>query len=74
MPQAFDFLIDGELLRTPVEQFLLTKEITAVSLSAVVSKCWSHCPGFTFFFSRGPNLPDISFGITASCEIITSCF
>ena len=35
MPQAFDFLIDGELLRTPVEQFLLTKGITPVSLSAV---------------------------------------
>ncbi|KAG0553421.1 hypothetical protein KC19_12G010200 [Ceratodon purpureus] len=28
-PQPFDFLIDGELLRTTVEQFLLTKGITA---------------------------------------------
>jgi hypothetical protein len=32
-PQPFDFLVDGELLRTSVEQFLLTKGITAVSLS-----------------------------------------
>lgn len=31
-PQPFDFLIDGELLRTSVEQFLVTKGITAVSL------------------------------------------
>ncbi|KAG0584770.1 hypothetical protein KC19_3G232900 [Ceratodon purpureus] len=28
-PQPFDFLIDGELLRTSIEQFLLTKGITA---------------------------------------------
>lgn len=32
-PQPFDFLVDGELLRTSIEQFLLTKGITAVSPS-----------------------------------------
>jgi len=35
-PQPFDFLVDGELLRTSVEQFLLTKGITAVSLATIL--------------------------------------
>lgn len=29
-PQPFDFLVDGELVRMPLEQFLLAKGISAV--------------------------------------------
>lgn len=50
-PQPFDFLIDGELLRTSIEQFLLTKGITAVSSKTLLRllRCSSHRTGLEVF-------------------------
>lgn len=38
-PQPFDFLVDGELLRTSLEQFLLSKKISAESILNIEYAC-----------------------------------
>ena len=40
-PQPFDFLIDGELVRMSLEQFLLAKGISAVCTYKMCMRCSS---------------------------------
>lgn len=40
--QPFDFLIDGELIRMPLDQFLMTKGISAVRFTITTSQLYFY--------------------------------
>lgn len=47
-PQPFDFLVDGELIRTSLEQFLLSKGISAVCIIFPEDGCLFFAVTFHF--------------------------